>query len=54
MCPWASAAEPGSGATASGLVSGEVDYQIEPLEQPGPSRLLMGISQPRTDVALDL
>ena len=38
----------------SGLVIGDVDYQIEPLEQPGPSRLLTFISQPRTDVALDL
>jgi len=38
----------------SGLVSGDVDYQMEPLEQPAPSRLLMCISQPRTDVALDL
>ena len=38
----------------SGLVSGEVDYQIEPLEPPGPSRLLMCCSHPRTDIALDL
>ena len=38
----------------SGLVSGEVDYQPEPLEPPEAARVLMCCSQPRGDVALDL
>jgi ferredoxin-NADP reductase/ferredoxin len=38
----------------SGLVSGDVEYQIEPLEPPTVGRLLMCCSHPRTDLALDL
>jgi len=38
----------------SGLVSGDVDYQIEPLEPPTVGRLLMCCTHPRTDLALDL
>ena len=38
----------------SGLVSGEVDYEPEPLEPPTVGRVLVCCSQPRTDVALDL
>ena len=38
----------------SGLVSGEVDYEPEPLEPPTAGRVLVCCSRPRTDVALDL
>ena len=38
----------------SGLVSGEVDYQTEPLEPPPAGQILLCCSQPRGDVALDL
>ena len=38
----------------SGLVSGEVSYQIEPLEQPDPGHVLVCCSQPQSDVSLDL
>jgi ferredoxin-NADP reductase/MOSC domain-containing protein YiiM/ferredoxin len=38
----------------SGLVSGEVSYQFEPLEQPDPGQVLVCCSQPRSDLALDL
>jgi ferredoxin len=38
----------------SGVVSGEVDYEPEPLEPPTVGRVLVCCSRPRTDVALDL
>lgn len=41
-------------ACESGLVSGTVTYQPDPLEQPGPGNVLICCSQPRTDLALDL
>jgi ferredoxin-NADP reductase len=41
-------------ACQSGLVSGEVDYQYEPLEPPPPGQVLLCCTQPRSDVSLDL
>jgi ferredoxin-NADP reductase/MOSC domain-containing protein YiiM len=38
----------------SGLVSGEVVYQVEPLEPPPVGQVLVCCSHPETDVALDL
>jgi len=38
----------------TGLVSGEVSYQVEPLEPPSASQALLCCSHPRGDVALDL
>jgi ferredoxin-NADP reductase/ferredoxin len=38
----------------SGLVSGEVDYQYDPLEPPPPGQVLLCCTQPRGDLALDL
>jgi ferredoxin-NADP reductase len=38
----------------SGLVSGEVNYLLEPLEPPSADRVLVCCSEPRTDLALDL
>ncbi len=37
----------------SGLISGSVSYQPEPLDMPGPGRLLICCSQPREDVVID-
>jgi ferredoxin len=36
------------------LVSGEVSYQVEPLEPPPAGQALLCCSHPRGDVALDL
>jgi ferredoxin-NADP reductase len=41
-------------ACESGLVSGEVDYQFDPLEPPPDGKLLLCCTQPQTDLALDL
>jgi ferredoxin-NADP reductase/MOSC domain-containing protein YiiM/ferredoxin len=41
-------------ACQSGLVSGDVDYQYEPLEPPPPGQVLLCCTQPRGDLALDL
>jgi ferredoxin-NADP reductase/MOSC domain-containing protein YiiM/ferredoxin len=41
-------------ACQSGLVSGEVDYQYDPLEPPPPGQVLLCCTQPRGDLALDL
>jgi ferredoxin len=41
-------------ACESGLVSGEVDYQYDPLEPPPPGQVLLCCTQPRGDLALDL
>jgi ferredoxin-NADP reductase len=41
-------------ACQSGLVSGDVDYQIEPLELPPDGQILLCCTQPRRDLALDL
>ncbi len=38
----------------TGLVSGEVSYRPDPLEQPAPGRALICCSRPRGDTALDL
>jgi ferredoxin-NADP reductase/MOSC domain-containing protein YiiM len=38
----------------SGLISGSVDYQPEPLEPPAPGNLLICCSQPKGDVVIDL
>ncbi len=38
----------------SGLISGSVAYQPEPLESPGPGSLLICCSQPKGDVVIDL
>jgi hypothetical protein len=38
----------------SGLISGRVDYQPEPLDAPAQGNLLICCSQPRGDVAIDL
>jgi ferredoxin-NADP reductase/MOSC domain-containing protein YiiM/ferredoxin len=38
----------------SGLVSGEVNYLLEPLEPPSADRVLVCCSEPRTDLVLDL
>jgi len=38
----------------SGLISGTVSYQPEPLEQPADGNLLICRSQPRDEVILDL
>ena len=38
----------------SGLVSGEVRYQVEPLEPPPAGQALLCCSAPRSDVALNL
>jgi ferredoxin-NADP reductase/MOSC domain-containing protein YiiM len=38
----------------SGLISGSVDYQPEPLEPPAPGNLLICCSQPKDDVVIDL
>jgi ferredoxin-NADP reductase/ferredoxin len=38
----------------SGLISGSVDYQPEPLEPPAQGNLLICCSQPKGDVAIDL
>jgi ferredoxin-NADP reductase/ferredoxin len=38
----------------SGLISGGVDYQPEPLEPPAPGNLLICCSQPKGDVVIDL
>jgi ferredoxin-NADP reductase/MOSC domain-containing protein YiiM len=38
----------------SGLISGNVDYQPEPLEPPAQGNLLICCSQPRGDVVIDL
>jgi ferredoxin len=38
----------------SGLVSGDVSYQPEPLEPPAPGNLLICCSQPKGDVVVDL
>jgi ferredoxin-NADP reductase/MOSC domain-containing protein YiiM/ferredoxin len=38
----------------SGLVSGEVAYQVEPLEDPPAGQVLLCVSHPQTDLALDL
>ena len=41
-------------ACQSGLVSGEVDYQYDPLEPPPPGQVLLCCTQPCGDLALDL
>jgi ferredoxin-NADP reductase/MOSC domain-containing protein YiiM/ferredoxin len=41
-------------ACQSGLVSGEVDYQYDPLEPPPTGQVLLCCTQPRGDLALDL
>ena len=41
-------------ACESALVSGDVCYQVEPLEQPEVGQVLVCCSAPRTDVALDV
>ena len=41
-------------ACQSSLVSGEVDYQYDPLEPPPPGQVLLCCTQPRGDLALDL
>ena len=38
----------------SGLVSGEVAYQLEPLEPPPAGQALLCCSHPQSDLALDL
>ena len=38
----------------SGLISGSVDYQPEPLEPPAPGNLLICCSRPKSDVVIDL
>jgi ferredoxin len=38
----------------SGLISGTVGYQPEPLDPPGQGNLLICCSQPQGDVVLDL
>jgi ferredoxin len=38
----------------SGLISGNVDYQPEPLEPPAQGNLLICCSQPKGDVVIDL
>jgi ferredoxin-NADP reductase/ferredoxin len=38
----------------SGLISGNVTYQVDPLEPPDPGNVLVCCSHPRTDLALDL
>jgi ferredoxin len=38
----------------SGLISGTVDYQPEPLEPPAQGNLLICCSQPKGDVVIDL
>ena len=38
----------------SGLISGSVDYQPEPLEPPAPGNLLICCSQPKDDLVIDL
>ena len=38
----------------SGLISGNVDYQPEPLEAPAQGNLLICCSQPKGDVVIDL
>lgn len=38
----------------SGLISGNVDYQPEPLDPPAPGNLLICCSQPKGDVVVDL
>jgi ferredoxin-NADP reductase/MOSC domain-containing protein YiiM/ferredoxin len=41
-------------ACQTGLVSGDVDYQYDPLEPPPPGHVLLCCTQPSGDVALDL
>jgi ferredoxin len=41
-------------ACQSGLVSGEVEYQYDPLEAPPSGQVLLCCTQPRGDLALDL
>jgi len=41
-------------ACDTGLVSGEVDYQFDPLEPPPDGQVLLCCTQPQTDLALDL
>jgi ferredoxin-NADP reductase len=41
-------------ACESGLIAGEVTYQVEPLEPPATGQALLCCSQPRGDVALDV
>jgi ferredoxin-NADP reductase/ferredoxin len=41
-------------ACQSGLVSGEVEYQYDPLEPPPAGQVLLCCTQPRGDLALDL
>jgi ferredoxin-NADP reductase/ferredoxin len=41
-------------ACQSGLVSGQVDYQYDPLEPPAPGQVLLCCTEPRGDLALDL
>jgi ferredoxin-NADP reductase/MOSC domain-containing protein YiiM/ferredoxin len=38
----------------SGLISGRINYEPEPLEPPGPGNLLICCSQPKGDVVIDL
>jgi ferredoxin-NADP reductase/MOSC domain-containing protein YiiM len=38
----------------SGLISGNINYEPEPLEPPGPGNLLICCSQPEDDVVIDL
>jgi len=38
----------------SGLISGVIDYQPEPLERPAPGNVLVCCSQPKADVVLDI
>jgi ferredoxin-NADP reductase/MOSC domain-containing protein YiiM len=38
----------------SGLISGSINYEPEPLEPPGPGNLLICCSQPKGDVVIDL
>jgi ferredoxin-NADP reductase len=38
----------------TGLVSGTVSYQPDPIENPGPGNAFICCSRPRTDIALDL
>jgi ferredoxin len=37
----------------SGLISGSVSYQPEPLDMPAPGKLLICCSRPREDVVID-
>jgi hypothetical protein len=50
--PWASSKA--ARACQSALVSGDVDYECDPLQPPPPGQVLLCCTQPRGDLALDL